>query len=195
MHRNHFLYIFLFFVLLFPQSGHSASTLTNSRVKAFLENSTQLLSQGGPKGEAAKTFLRQHVAEEGMFQAEVTTYLPGQPPQTQMLNLGKAELIEKFSMGMNLLQDYSAKLKIMDIEIGPQKRSARAHTMTLEQGKLPLPAGLFQPGEGAGAGAEDGDASRLHGTSSCWQTVSLNAADVMQLKQAMCRVEIRLGGS
>ncbi len=146
--------------------------LSSLKIREFVASMTDKTRPGSRlTDEEVRTYLNTHLSDHGAYNIAVTYRMPGQPDQTQQMALDKAKFIENVLSSRSAMQDYTSSIKVDDINVTGDKKSATIKTETRERGLMPINKDTYVP---------------FKGQSNCTQDIRLNG-DTPQITSANCQ--------
>lgn len=150
-----------------------ADSLTEDKIRAFLDQSTLLTHQDNDMSdEQIADYLDDHVDDRGVFKSTIMYDIPGYPPQMRDVALNKSDFIKNIIDGRKTMENYTSSVTLKHADIQGNKATIR--TETIESGIAPM---------------NDTDRAAFDGRSSCNQTLYENGGDIV-LSSAACETII-----
>jgi len=160
----------------------SVSTLTPLNVEAFVREVAGIT--GGQKPDmdsfAITDYLMKHVSDQSVFKSTISYTVPGeQQPGERSVAFGKTDYITAVLEAPKEMAQRETDVKIENIKIADDGRSATVITINTEKGLVPMDDGM------------GGKVSvPVTSTSYCEQTMILNDKAVMQMDGATCSTDM-----
>lgn len=157
------------------------SQLNESNVKAFINEVTEV--SGGLREDmdsySIVTYFMKHIKEDGHFISRIDYSIPDYPETTRDLEMDRDTYISHIIQAMNDFEKHEAAVRIENVEIQENGRSALVITTNYERGVIPVQDIM-------------GDAQMLPvtGTSYCEQEVVLSDKKIIQMAEAQCNTSI-----
>jgi hypothetical protein len=174
-------YAFAYAVMIFCipaeafAQNHSASSLTESNIKSFIEQSTRMTSRSlDTSVDTVVAFFETHLHSDARFKSTLTFHIPENPSQEKSMTLDKNEFIENVRSGAQSLSDYKTDVRVSSVKISSDGRKATVQTKGTESGKMSV----------------EGHEVPVEGQSSCDQIIMLSDDDIIQMYNANCNTDI-----
>ena len=130
--------------------AYADDVMTEESIKAFLAETTAMTQQNNPMTQSEIVeYLNDRVKDSGQFTSNVMYDMPGQPLQTQSINLDKKGYIKNIASARSMMKDYVSEITLKDANISGDGMSATIHTTTTESGLAPTGGDMMAPFEGS----------------------------------------------
>lgn len=178
---NIFIAIFLSTTFLSDDNMTGISRLNESNVTAFVNEVAQI--SGGQREEmdayGITSFLMKHIKENGRFRSHIDYEIPDFPETSRDLEMDRNTYISHILQVMEDFEKHEAAIRIENVEIEKDGRSALVITTNYERGVIPVQGVM-------------GDTQMLPvtGMSFCEQELVLSENKAIQMANATCDTNI-----
>ncbi|MCB9964196.1 MAG: hypothetical protein H6857_04585 [Rhodospirillales bacterium] len=162
------------------QAGDKVNSLTESNIRAFIEEMTDLATgaKSGKNVDDTSFFFMTHLHPNAFFKSAVKYKIPGYPDQENVLRFDRAQYIESLTDSGSAVSNFAASVQILSIKISKDKKKATVKTVSEESGDVHVP----QSG-----GTSD---VPMQGRSVCDQILMLSSEKIIQLYGATCKTDM-----
>lgn len=121
-------------------------TLTPVKVRELVDKMTEKTKPGGRlNDDQVVQYLQAHLSDQGSFRSTLTYRIPGYDDQVQEVSISKEQFIQNVLAGRRDIRKYDSDVKVKDITISRDKRSALFQIVTREKGEMPVEPKKYLP--------------------------------------------------
>ncbi len=155
--------------------------LTEKNVTDFIQKTADLTSGKNVDmgSDEVSAYLEKHLDDDARFKSSMQFNVPGHPPQSNALALGKAEFIAQVQQGAQAVDGYENETEVKKVKISKDGTRATVETKGFESGTM-----MFADQSGAMQEVP------IEGTSTCNQILKLSDEGVIQMYNANCVTKI-----
>lgn len=125
-------------------------SLSPVKIRSFIDKMTEKTMPGGRLDDKEVVqYLNAHLSSEGTFNSSLTFRIHGYDDQTQEVSVTKEQFIQNILAGRRDIRKYDSSVKVTEIVVAKDKRSAMIKTITREKGEMPVEKGKYLPFEGS----------------------------------------------
>lgn len=179
---NVFLALILTTAFLSQRESTAVDGLSETSIAAFVQETTDISSGKRTDMDAygITTYFMEHVTDDGKFTTTISFEAPGgSGTQEKVMEMDKMSFISNLIQGLHSMEDHEAAVKIENITLADDGKSAKILTTTIERGMMPVD-------DGSGGST----LTPVTGNSYCEQNIVLGKKNIIQMAGAVCTTNI-----